>query len=130
MANNQSSSTASSEEWVRILSNDGFSYLVKRKVATASGTLKNMLSTESNFAEAASNTCPMSERGIIVEKLCEYLTFKTLYEKVPPKEDIPDFMERLAPEIALELLMAADYYDGVWFLHTSRPDQVDRRSWI
>ena len=42
-------------------------------------------------------------RGVIVEKLCEYLTFKTLYEKAPPKEDIPDFTERLAPEIALEL---------------------------
>lgn len=38
-----------------------------------------------------------------MEKLCEYLTYKNLYEKAPPKDDIPDFMERLAPEIALEL---------------------------
>ncbi|THH29319.1 hypothetical protein EUX98_g4860 [Antrodiella citrinella] len=112
MAGKEGSAAASNEDWIRIMSNDGYSFLVRRKVATASGTLKNMLNTESNFAEAASNTCAMSERGVIVEKLCEYLTYKTLYEKAPPKEDIPDFMERLAPEIALELLMAADYYDA------------------
>ena len=30
-------------EWVRLQSSDGFSYLVKRKVAEASGTIRNML---------------------------------------------------------------------------------------
>ena len=30
-------------EWVRLQSLDGFSYLVKRKVAEASGTIRNML---------------------------------------------------------------------------------------
>ncbi|KAH8096868.1 POZ domain-containing protein [Cristinia sonorae] len=111
MSANQGKPSASENDWIRITSNDGFSFLVPRKVAVVSGTLKNMLSTESNFAEAASNTCPMSERGVIVEKICEYLTYKALYEKAPPKEEIPDFLERLAPEISLELLMAADYYD-------------------
>lgn len=42
-------------------------------------------------------------RGIIVEKLCEYLQYKYTYENVPPKEDIPDFLERIQPEIVLEL---------------------------
>lgn len=40
--------------------------------------------------------------GIIVEKLCEYLSYKDLYQNSPPKE-IPDFQERLQPEIALDL---------------------------
>lgn len=30
-------------EWVRLQSLDGFSYLVKRKVAETSGTIRNML---------------------------------------------------------------------------------------
>jgi hypothetical protein len=30
-------------EWVRLQSLDGFSYLVKRKVAEGSGTIRNML---------------------------------------------------------------------------------------
>lgn len=43
--------------------------------------------------------------AIIVEKLCEYMSFKAYYEKVGPKEEIPvqEFIERLAPELALEL---------------------------
>ncbi|KDQ55505.1 hypothetical protein JAAARDRAFT_159534 [Jaapia argillacea MUCL 33604] len=100
------------DDWVLITSADGFSFMVKRKVAMTSGTLKNMLNTESNFKEAVSNTCEMSEtRGAVVEKLCEYMAYKAQYEQVPPKEDIPDFTERIPPEVALELLVAADYYE-------------------
>lgn len=39
----------------------------------------------------------------MVEKLCEYLQYKSTYESVPAKEDIPDFTERVPPEIVLEL---------------------------
>lgn len=41
--------------------------------------------------------------AIVVEKLCEYLQYKSTYESVPAKEDIPDFSERVPPEIVLEL---------------------------
>ncbi|OBZ77551.1 Transcription elongation factor B polypeptide 1 [Grifola frondosa] len=102
----------SKNEWVRLTSNDGYTFLVRRKVANGSGTLKNMLSSESNFAEAVSNTCPMEDRSAVVEKLCEYLVYKNIYSGGPAKEEIPDFTERLSPEIALELLMAADYYEA------------------
>ena len=37
----------SPEDWIRLVSNDGYSYLVRRKVAMASGTLRNMLSADS-----------------------------------------------------------------------------------
>ncbi|EPS97151.1 hypothetical protein FOMPIDRAFT_1052699 [Fomitopsis schrenkii] len=100
----------SENDWVRLISNDGYTFLIRRKVAMNSGTLKNMLNEESNFAEAATNTCMISERGIIVEKLCEYLSYKALYQNSPQKET-PEFQERLQPEIALDLLMAADYYE-------------------
>ena len=39
----------------------------------------------------------------MVEKLCEYLQYKSTYENVSAKEDIPDFTERVPPEIVLEL---------------------------
>lgn len=44
-------------------------------------------------------------RGMIVEKLIEYMCFKTYYENVGPKEEIPvkEFLERIPPEIVLEL---------------------------
>lgn len=34
-------------EWVRLTSTDGYEFLVKRKVAACSGTLRNSLSAES-----------------------------------------------------------------------------------
>jgi len=34
-------------DWVKLVSSDGYSFLVKRNVATISGTLKTMLSTDS-----------------------------------------------------------------------------------
>lgn len=44
-----------------------------------------------------------THRAIVVEKLCEYLQYKRTYESIPAKEDIPDFSERIPPEIVLEL---------------------------
>lgn len=40
-----------------------------------------------------------------MEKLLEYMAFKAHYETVGPKEEVPlgEFMERLNPEIVLEL---------------------------
>jgi elongin-C len=44
----------------------------------------------------------LAPRGVVVEKLCEYLSFKHAYDN--SKEDIPDFSkERIPPELTLEL---------------------------
>ncbi|KAF8965424.1 BTB/POZ protein [Flammula alnicola] len=111
--NNDSQTGSKESEWVRLRSTDGFSYLVKRKVAEASGTIRNMLDSEGGYAEAISRVCEIRERGIIVEKLVEYMSFKTHYESVGTKEEVPvkEFMERIPPEIVLELLLAADYQE-------------------
>ena len=45
--------------------------------------------------------------GIIVEKLSEYLTYKSLYNGAKKSEDIPDFQERVVPEISLELSVSS-----------------------
>ncbi|KAF9499250.1 POZ domain-containing protein [Pleurotus eryngii] len=104
---------SSDSDWIRITSRDGFSFLAKRNVVNASGTLKNMLDTESSFQEGISKVCPIDERPIIVEKLVEYMAFKAYYQKAGPKEDVPaqEIIERIPLELVLELLLAADYQD-------------------
>ena len=42
-------------------------------------------------------------RAAIVEKFTEFLAFKDVYRNAGPKDDVPDFLERLPPELALEL---------------------------
>ena len=42
-------------------------------------------------------------RGIVVEKLLEYLMYKKLHKDTANPKDIPDFQERIIPEIGLEL---------------------------
>lgn len=42
-------------------------------------------------------------RGVVLEKVAEYLLFKQRYENTTNKDAIPDFQERIPPEIALEL---------------------------
>ncbi|KAF9220355.1 hypothetical protein BS17DRAFT_714970 [Gyrodon lividus] len=91
--------------WVKLVSSDGYSFLVKRSVAMMSGTLKNMLSADSNFLEALANTCSISERAPVVEKVCEFMSFRAYYEGLGAKEEVPinEFTERIPPEVALEL---------------------------
>lgn len=44
--------------------------------------------------------------------MLEYLVFKVQYKDATAKDYVPDFAERIEPEIALEVLMAADYLEG------------------
>ena len=69
----------SENDWVRITSADGFSFVVRRNIAKASGTMKAMLDVESknvrcdflkklksfwigSYAEATTGTCPSGQR--------------------------------------------------------------------
>lgn len=49
-------------------------------------------------------------RAAVTEKFVEYLAFKATYENAPPNEELPDFSERVAPEIALELCVRLVIY--------------------
>ncbi|KAG8732536.1 hypothetical protein FRC12_019231 [Ceratobasidium sp. 428] len=102
--------SSSEIEWIRIKSDDGFSFLVDKKVVECSVTLRDMLDVNSGFAEAQSKTCSLQYRAAVVEKLVEYLNFHHLYKDAKP-QDIPNFQTRIPPELALELLSAADYLD-------------------
>ncbi|KAN0125900.1 BTB/POZ fold [Russula decolorans] len=127
-------SAASQDDWIRVTSRDGFSFIVKRNIVFRSGTLRNMLDERrtslhappltpiliatlpphplDSFTEAVQKVCPVDERAAVTEKFVEFLAYKATYENVQPNEEIPDFIERIAPEIALELLSAADYLEA------------------
>ncbi|SJL01165.1 uncharacterized protein ARMOST_04483 [Armillaria ostoyae] len=129
MADVEMNADSKDEDWVRIESNDGFSFLVRRRVANISGTIKNSLDTESGFSEAESKTYVAREyRGLIVQKLLEYMCFKAHYEKVGPKEEVPvnEFLERIPPEIVLELLLAADYQESQYPSFSPRNESAKR----
>ncbi|TPX51658.1 hypothetical protein SeMB42_g01838 [Synchytrium endobioticum] len=95
-------------ETVKLISSDGFEFIIERKCALASGTLKNMLSSPGQFTESIQNEIRLRDmKAIIVEKVCKYLYYKVQYSSAT--SDIPNFP--IEHEIALELLMAADFLD-------------------
>jgi elongin-C len=70
---------ASQDDWIRVTSRDGFSFIVKRNVVFRSGTLRNMLDERrtslhaptahpdahaplDSFTEAVQKVCPVDER--------------------------------------------------------------------
>lgn len=86
---------------------DGYRFLVDNTTVMASPTIKTMLSMGEGggFAEAESNTARLQIRGEVLEKVIEYLHFKTKYGAAADM-DVPDFKNRIPPEIALELYVA------------------------
>ncbi|KAF7297169.1 hypothetical protein MIND_00950000 [Mycena indigotica] len=99
------------DDWVRITSEDGYTFLVRRPVANASGTMSDSLDTEGNYAEALARHVPIQQRAAIVDKLLDYMLFKAHYKDPAASEDVPvhELLERITPEIVLELLLGADY---------------------
>ena len=51
--------------------------------------------------------------GVILEKVCEYLYYKDRYEN---QNNVPDM--DIAPELSLELALAADFLDCMTFILT------------
>ncbi|GAA5968998.1 hypothetical protein JCM3765_002278 [Sporobolomyces pararoseus] len=95
-----------SSEWVTLISDDGFRFVLPRSAALGSGLIQDALT--SGFSEASTHKLELPEqRPEIVEKVAEYLMYKERYSH--SKENVPDFKDRVKPETALELLMVSDY---------------------
>jgi hypothetical protein len=80
-------SAASQDDWIRVTSRDGFSFIVKRNIVFRSGTLRNMLDERrtslhappltpiliatlpphplDSFTEAVQKVCPVDERYLL-----------------------------------------------------------------
>ncbi|CCG81589.1 putative Transcriptional elongation regulator [Taphrina deformans PYCC 5710] len=100
-------------EYCTLISSDNFTFTILRSAACVSGTLKSLLS--SNFSESATGVVRLeSIEGVLLEKVCEYLYY---YLRYRDEKDVPDFY--IEPELALNLLVAADFLDGKDKLKTS-----------
>ncbi|KAL6462930.1 hypothetical protein MHYP_G00293520 [Metynnis hypsauchen] len=94
--------------YVKLISSDGHEFIVKREHALTSGTIKAMLSGPGQFAENETNEINFREiPSHVLSKVCMYFTYKVRYTN--SSTEIPEFP--IAPEIALELLMAANFLD-------------------
>ncbi|CAG4939513.1 PREDICTED: transcription elongation factor B polypeptide 1 [Papilio xuthus] len=94
--------------YVKLVSSDGHEFIVKREHALTSGTIKAMLSGPGQFAENEANEVNFREiPSHVLQKVCMYFTYKVRYTN--SSTEIPEFP--IAPEIALELLMAANFLD-------------------
>lgn len=94
--------------YVKLVSSDGHEFIVKREHALTSGTIKAMLSGPGQFAENETNEINFREiPSHVLQKVCMYFTYKVRYTN--SSTEIPEFP--IAPEIALELLMAANFLD-------------------
>lgn len=94
--------------YVKLKSQDGHEFIVKREIALTSGTIKAMLSGPGTFSENESNEIRFREiPSHVLQKICMYFQYKVKYTN--SSTEIPEFP--IAPEIALELLMAANFLD-------------------
>uniref|UniRef100_A0A0B6Y8Q5 Elongin-C n=1 Tax=Arion vulgaris TaxID=1028688 RepID=A0A0B6Y8Q5_9EUPU len=95
-------------QYVKLISSDGHEFIVKRDYALTSGTIKAMLSGPGQFSEHENNEINFREiPSHVLQKVCMYFTYKVRYTN--SSTEIPEFP--IAPEIALELLMAANFLD-------------------
>ncbi|WVN88297.1 uncharacterized protein L203_103502 [Cryptococcus depauperatus CBS 7841] len=98
-------------DFVLLESADGYTFVVSRKIACASGMLKSMLDEDAAFEEARNKACKIQQRGVILLKVLEYLAYKVQYSEFNAEDVKEDFSDRIDPYIALELLTAADFLD-------------------
>eukprot|EP00904_Undaria_pinnatifida_P004059 jgi/Undpi1/13654/HiC_scaffold_9.g03308.m1 len=98
--------TEEQQDFVKLVSAEGAEFWVDRKCAMVSGTIKAMLS--GGFGEAASGQVHFAEISTpILEKVIQFVYYKVRYTNSATR--IPEF--HIEPELALELLMAANFLD-------------------
>ncbi|KAJ9060012.1 elongin C [Entomophthora muscae] len=91
--------------FVKLISSDGFEIVLDKDVAMGARTIKNMLSGSESFLESSTMKFTLG----ILEKVADYLHYKARYS-ASPGYDLPQL--QIETEIALELLMAADFLEG------------------
>eukprot|EP00731_Ephydatia_muelleri_P031533 Em0023g40a len=94
--------------YVKLVASDGHEFIVRRDHALTSGTIKAMLSGPGQFAENETNEVRFREiPSHVLSKVCQYFMYKVRYTN--SSTEIPEFP--ISREIALELLMAANFLD-------------------
>ncbi|KAJ3680767.1 hypothetical protein LUZ60_015256 [Juncus effusus] len=94
------------EETVKLISAEGFEFVIDKKAAMVSKTLKNMLTSPGGFAETQHGEVRFPEISTaILEKICQYFYWSLQYASGEETEF------HIEPEMTLELMMAANYLD-------------------
>ncbi|KAG0585395.1 hypothetical protein M758_2G007700 [Ceratodon purpureus] len=89
---------------VKLVSAEGFEFVIDRKAAIISNTLRNMLSSSGSFSETELGEVNFPEISTpILEKVCQYFYWSLQFTSGKETEFY------IEPEITLELLMAANY---------------------
>ena len=93
-------------DYITLLSNDGYKFIVDKKTAMISQTLRNMLYGGGNFEEAKTKTLRLNNvRAPILERIIEYWHYRTQYSD--HVDQLPKF--EVDPSMAIELLNCAEY---------------------
>ncbi|VDO19402.1 unnamed protein product [Heligmosomoides polygyrus] len=94
--------------YVKLVSCDGHEFFIKKELAMTSSTIKAMLSGPGQFSETESNEVHFKEiPSHVLHKVCQYFIYKAHYTSSPT--EIPEL--NITPDIALEVLMAANFLD-------------------
>mmetsp|Transcript_21788 Transcript_21788/g.67398 ORF Transcript_21788/g.67398 Transcript_21788/m.67398 type:complete len:117 (-) Transcript_21788:189-539(-) len=93
---------------VKLVSAEGFEFVVDRHAAMVSNAVKNMLSSGMPFREGAEGVINLPDiRAPILEKVCQYMYYKLRWTGTSE----PTLEFKVNPAEALELCMASDYLE-------------------
>ncbi|DAZ98070.1 TPA: hypothetical protein N0F65_001945, partial [Lagenidium giganteum] len=87
---------------------EGHEIMISRKCAMVSGTIRAMLNAKNADPENGDEGIRFADlNAVVLEKVCQYMYYKTQYTDSTSR--FPDF--EIPPEMALELMMAANYLE-------------------
>lgn len=94
-----------SAQYVTLVSNDNFKFVVLKDVALISPVLRS----SDEFEEGQTGRISLDMDGEILEVVVDYLHYYYKYREVEPTGDVPEF--KIPTHLALELLVKADFLD-------------------
>lgn len=97
--------TSMAPRYIKVHSSDGFTFVIPREAALVSGTWQRTLSSE-NYIESQTGELSMEEPAEIVATIIDYLFYHLRYRET---EGQPGTEFNIPPELALQVLVAADY---------------------
>ncbi|GMP49199.1 hypothetical protein CsSME_00016255 [Camellia sinensis var. sinensis] len=98
------------EDTVKLISADGFEFVIDKKAAMVSQTIRNMLTSPGSFAETQHGEVTFPEISTtILEKICQYFYWSLQYSRSISVGSGKETEFHIEPELTLELMMAANY---------------------
>ncbi|OHS94255.1 Skp1 family, tetramerization domain containing protein [Tritrichomonas foetus] len=90
---------------IRLVSNDGYEFVIDKETAMISLTIRNMIYGGANFEEVETKIVRLPIRALILEKIIEYWHYRSQYSD--NLEQLPKF--EIDPAMAIDLLQGSEY---------------------